>query len=149
MSTTVDPRFSDKLREQLRFLRRSANLYDQGAEDESLRMATSLRVALHDTQSSTSLFKHFGLTSTQMLSSSRGHRNWQDYLSQEINLNSSEPVRMRPLLGTQFVEAPFAHWWSDEPVFVHQSNGYSRRLICLSAANKDGSSRKCVRRLEK
>src|SRR5256885_1737979 len=98
MPATVDPRFADKLREQLRFLSRSASLYDQGAEDEALRMATALRVVLHDTQSSTSLFKHLGLTNMHLLSSSRGHGNWQDYLSQEINLSSSEPVRMRPLL---------------------------------------------------
>ncbi len=143
MSATVDPRFAEKLREQLRFLGRSANLYDQGAEDEALRMATALRVVVHDTQSSqsgTSLFKHLGLTNTRMLSSSRGHGNWQDYLAQEINLNSSEPVRMRPLLGHQFFEVPFARWWTDEPVFIHQTQDYSRRLICLSAANKDGGA---------
>jgi hypothetical protein len=133
-------RFSDKLREQLGFLTRSASLYDLGAEDEALRMATSLRVLLHDTRSSTSLFKHLGLTNTPMLSSSRGHGNWQDYLSPEVKINSSEPIRMLPLLGRQFMELPFARWWSDEPVFVYQSNGYTRRLICLSAANKDGGA---------
>jgi hypothetical protein len=140
MSAPVNPRFADKLREQLRFLGRSASLYDQGAEDEALRMATALRVVLHDTKSGTSLFKHLALTNTQMLSSARGHGNWQDYLSQEINLRSSEPVKMRPLLGRQFAEAPFARWWSDEPVFVHQSKSYSRRLICLSAADTDGGA---------
>lgn len=140
MTATADPRFTDKLCEQFRFLGRSARLYEQGAEDEALRMATALRVVLHDTQSSRSLFQHLGLTNTQMLSSSRGHGNWHDYLAQEINLSSSEPVRMRPLLGCQFAEVPFARWWSDEPVFVHRSKDYSRRLICLSAANKDGGA---------
>lgn len=140
MSAKADPRFADKLREQLRFLGRSANLYDQGGEDEALRMATALRVLLHNTRSSTSLFNHLGLTNTRMLSSARGLGNWHDYLSEEINLNSSEPVRMRPLLGRMFVETPVAEWWGKEPVFVHLSTNYSRRLICLSAANKDGGT---------
>jgi hypothetical protein len=140
MSTAANSRFAGKFREQLGFLDRSANLYDQGAEDEALRLAIALRVLLHDTQKSNSLFKHLGLTNTRMLTSSRGLGNWQDYLSQEINLSSSEPVRMLPLLGNQFLEVPFAHWWSDEPVFIHESKNYSRRLICLSAANKDGGA---------
>jgi hypothetical protein len=128
------------LREQLRFLARLADLFDQGAEDEALRLATSLRVILHDTQSSTSLLKHLGLTKTRMLSPSRGHGNWQDYLAQEINLSSSQPVRMRPLLGNKFVEMSLADWWSNEPVFVHHAQQFSRRIICLSASNKDGGA---------
>src|SRR5687768_10194995 len=94
----VDPRFADKLHQQLQFIRRSAKLYDQGDEDEALRLATALRVVLHDTGSSTSLLKHLGLSNTKMLSSARGHRDWKDYLSQKIDLTSSEPVKMRPLL---------------------------------------------------
>jgi hypothetical protein len=121
-------------------MQRSAILYDQGAEDEALRLATALRILLHDTRMSTSLFKHLGLISTKMLSSARGLGNWQDYLCQEISPNSPEPVRMRPLLGSQFRELPFDDWWSSESVFVHQSVNYTRRLICLSAANKDGGA---------
>ncbi|WP_020476227.1 hypothetical protein [Zavarzinella formosa] len=140
MSAIVDSRFSDKFHEQVRFLSRSSAMFDQGAEDEALRIATSLRVLLHDTKSSTSLFTYLGLTSTQMLTSSRGHGNWQDYLSHVLNPNSSEPLKMRPLLGDKFLEVTFARWWSDEPVFIHQSKDYSRRIICLSAANKDGGA---------
>src|SRR4051794_34571370 len=131
---SIDPRFARKLHEQVQFVRRSASLYDQGAEDEALRLATALRVVLHDTKSSTSLLTHLGLNDTKMLSSSRGHGNWQDYLSQELNLSSPEPVKMHPLLGDQFREMPFDDWWRNEPVFVHKSVNYSRRLICLSAA---------------
>ncbi len=140
MSKTNDPRFAEKFREQLRFIARSADLYDRGAEDEALRLATSLRVVLHDTRASTSLFKHLGLTNSRMCSSARGYGNWQDFLSEEINLNSSEPIRMRPLLGRQFVEIPLARWWSGDPVFVYRSTDYTRRLVCLSAANKDGGA---------
>lgn len=140
MSDAIDPRLEEKFREQLQFLESSAISYDQGAENEALRMATALRVLLHDTKRSKSLFKHLGRCHIQLQSSSHGHGNWQDYLSQEINLNSSEPVRMRPLLGFQFKLVQFAHWWKHEPVFVHKSKKYTREQICLSAANKDGGA---------
>ena len=119
---------------------RSATLFDQGAEDEALRLATGMRVILHDSQASTSLLRHLGLTKTRMLSSWRGHGDWKDYLAQEINLSSSQPVRMRALLGSQFVELTFVNWWNNQSVFVHEGRQYSRRLICLSSANKDGGA---------
>lgn len=140
MAGSTDPRLREKLEEQLRFLARSSELFDQGHEDEAIRLATSLRVIFHDTQNSISLLTHLGLKHEKMLSSSRGHGNWQDYLAHEINLISPHPVRMRPLLGDQFVQLSMDDWWSNEPVFVHATDSFSRRLIILSAANKDGGA---------
>lgn len=45
----------EKLQQQVRFLRRSADLYDDGAEDEALRLATIIRTLVYDTSSSHSL----------------------------------------------------------------------------------------------
>jgi hypothetical protein len=47
-----------------------------------------------------------------MLSSSRGHQNWQDYLAHEINIKSPHPMRMRPLLGNLFAQIPIEDWWN-------------------------------------
>ncbi len=140
MPDAPDVRFREKFEEQLRFLARSSGLFDQGHEDESIRLATSLRVIFHDTRGSTSLMTHLGLKDVKMLSSSRGHGNWKDYLAHEINLSAPDPVRMRPLLGNQFVQLSLEDWWSNETVFVHANESFSRRLIILSAANKDGGA---------
>src|SRR5258708_20179180 len=40
-------RFAKKFEEQLQFIRRSAEAFDQGSEQEALRIATSLRVIFH------------------------------------------------------------------------------------------------------
>jgi hypothetical protein len=52
--------FHAHLKTHLGFLARSCIAYDQGHLEEALRMAVSLRVMFHDTQSSTSLLRHLG-----------------------------------------------------------------------------------------
>jgi hypothetical protein len=75
-----------------------------------------------------------------MLSSARGHGNWQDFLAHQIDLTSPQPVRMLPLLSNKFLEVSIEDWWSNESVFVHNAQKYSRRMIVLSASNKDGGA---------
>jgi hypothetical protein len=76
-------RYGQKLGSHIGFLQRSSATFDSGQEDEALRLATSMRVIFHDTQHSTSLLSLLQLKDTQMLSSSRGHGDWQDYLAHE------------------------------------------------------------------
>jgi hypothetical protein len=97
-------RLTKKLNEQLRFIQRSCEAFDQGAEDEAIRIATSLRIIFHNTKMSVSLVTHLGLGGKKILSSSPGHGNWQDYLVHQRNLSSPEPIRMLPLLGDKFKE---------------------------------------------
>jgi len=60
MTSTDTARLPKKLEEQVQFIRRSCNAYDQGAEEEALRIATSLRVIFHQTGASTSLITNLG-----------------------------------------------------------------------------------------
>lgn len=140
MSTSQRSRLTEKLKEQIRFIERSCKAFDQGAEDEAIRLATSLRIMFHDTGMSVSLVKHLGLGDQKMLSSSRGFGDYKDYLSHQLDLSSSQPVKMLPLLGNQFIELSIEDWWSHESVFTHNTQKYSRRTIILSAANKDGGA---------
>jgi hypothetical protein len=133
-------RFEEALGTQIGFLETSAQLYDSGREEESLRLATTMRVIFHQTGSSTSLLTHMGLAGTKMLSSARGHGDWKDYLSQKIDLNSPRPITMTPMLGTSFTELPLAEWWDKEPIFVDKGTAYTRKKIILSLANKDGGA---------
>jgi hypothetical protein len=54
----------EKLRQQLGFLERSADLFDGGAEDEAIRLAQIIRVLLHDTSASHSLLGQLGVKET-------------------------------------------------------------------------------------
>lgn len=140
ISASDNLRLIDKLKEQLQFIERSCAAYDQGAENEALRIATSLRVIFHNTAMSVSLVAHLGFENKNMLSSSRGHGDWQDFLSHQLDLSSAQPIKMLPLLGQQFHELSIEDWWKNETVFVHNGNSHSRRKIVLSAANKDGGA---------
>jgi hypothetical protein len=133
-------RYEQKLGSHIGFLRTSSANFDSGQEDEALRLATSMRVIFHDTNKSTSLLSHLQLKGTKMLSSSRGHGDWKDYLAHEINLASSRPIVMKPLLGDKFAEVPLVDWWEKESIFVHKGTPYTRKRIILSLANKDGGT---------
>jgi hypothetical protein len=133
-------RLTKKLLEQLQFIQRSCEAFDKGYEDEAIRIATSLRIIFHNTSASTSLIAHLGFGGKKMLSSSQGHGDWKDYLALQINLSSPEPVRTLPLLGDKFRELSIEDWWRHEPVFIYNTQEYSRRRIVLSAANKDGGA---------
>jgi len=136
----TDPRFLEKLEEQLGFIRQSCATFDAGFEAEALRIATALRVVFHQTLNSTSLVTHLGFNSKAMLSSSRGHNDWRDYLAFVENLNSATPIVMKPLLGINFHSLAIPDWWEGETIFVHKAKPYSRKKIVLSMANKDGGA---------
>lgn len=51
-------RFKKALAQQLRYIRNSCRLYDEGDHEEAIRAATAMRVMFHDTRHSTSLLTH-------------------------------------------------------------------------------------------
>jgi hypothetical protein len=64
----VSQDFSKQLVRQLGFLQRSCADYDEGHTDESVRIATIIRVLIHDTRNSTSLLKHLSALSINLSS---------------------------------------------------------------------------------
>lgn len=139
-SSPPNERFVQKLQEQLRFMQRSCEAFDSGAEEEALRIGTALRVIFHNLKRSVSLTTHLGLNDAKMLSSSRGHGDYHDYLSFRFDLSSSQPMRAVPILGTKFREIPLSTWWQTEPVFVHAGTRYTRSALVRSAVDKDGGA---------
>jgi hypothetical protein len=53
-------RAARKLAEHLGFIERSCRAFDEGHTEEAFRIATSVRVMLHDTTQSTSILEHLG-----------------------------------------------------------------------------------------
>ena len=133
-------RIRAKLDQQLSFMRHSCDYFDDGDDDEALRIATCLRILFHDTRVSTSICKHLNLRTCEALTSSRGFRNWQDYLSQQFNPTMNQPIWTVPMLGDFFRRIWLEEWWAEEPVFVYDNKRYSRKLIMLAAANRDGGA---------
>ena len=130
-----------KLHEQLEFLQSSCLLYDAGREAEACRLATSLRVLFHQTQSSVSLMHHLKMDdSLTVLSSAAGDSNLNAYVNLILSLSSPIPVRYVPRLGNQFVPVPLHVWLDGQAVFQFEGKNFSRRAIFLAAANQDGGA---------
>ena len=63
----LDVDFMKQLDKQVRYIETSAKAYDAGDTDEAIRIATSLRVILHQTKSSTALLSHLKATFTRIM----------------------------------------------------------------------------------
>ena len=133
-------RFSTKLVEQIGFIQRSCSAYDEGLEEEAIRIATSLRIIFHDTSKSTSLITHLGIGAVPMLSSAKGRGNLNDYIAWILSWESIPQVTDTPQFGDKFQPVNIKRWWDGEVVLVHDNRDYTRRKIILATANTDGGA---------
>ena len=133
---------------QVKFLETSASIYDAGDVDEAIRMAVTMRVLYHDTNSSTSLLTHLGVKrSVQLLSTANlmpsGGKAMPALTTVNILL---EPPRFdfKPKLSAaeRAIVVPVATWWSKEVIYGEPDTGIDifRRDLVLWAANKDGGA---------
>lgn len=133
-----------QLQRQLGFLQRSCEAFDAGQSDEGLRIAVSLRVLFHDTQSSTSLLTHLGIKNTARVLTTfepgyeKNEKTGMIKIAIPFWINSSG-VRTPPLADT--TRRDFIHaitWW--EEIVMALSDKFSRKDIILAAANQDGGA---------
>lgn len=140
------------LDQHLGFLSRSGQAYDEGAEDEAIRLAVSLRVLLHDTDKSHSLLGQLGI------------KDKVDFVDTTmpppppgvIQLHSgivmmggtlggpSANTRYVPFLGNLPPDrlgrtAPFEAWWKEPVVEDREGRPVTRRAMVLAVANKEGA----------
>jgi len=133
----------EHLKKQLRFLSRSCDSYDKGHKDEAIRIATVIRVLVHDTKNSTSLLKHLQAKSIKLLSTvlepspSAFHYVGMGMIrasglesSYEPILDNGPPVNKYLLVND---------WW-EQVVYILNGHRINRREIILTAANKDGGA---------
>lgn len=128
---------------QLNFLWRSCAAYDGGHLDEAIRIATVIRVLIHDTKRSTSLLKHLNALgiglSTTVSTMDRPDTVFLFGMGQgtftangstwEANTNSTAIVRQLPL----------SEWWN-QVVFIAGKIQATRKSLVLTAADKDGGA---------
>lgn len=135
--------FHAHLARQLSFLRRSCESYDAGATDEAIRIATIIRVLIHNTKASTSLLKHLNATTINLLSTTNGATpDTVMYFGLGTMELGNGSCRYFPSLdfGPIKKTIPVSQWW-DQIVFVlDPQTRLSRRKIVLSAANQDGGA---------
>lgn len=141
MTGAID--FVEHLRKQLRFLERSCASYDAGYMDEAVRVATVIRVLIHNTKASTSLLTHLNATTINLLSTTpEPSLQTTFFVGLGMMRIGGAGSKYFPQLGdgppvSQFI--PVSNWW-DQVVMVLNGHRISRRQIVLTAANKDGGA---------
>ena len=134
--------FQTHLQKQLRFLAHSCDSFDAGFRDEAVRVATTIRVLVHQTKASTSLLKHLNATTINLLSTTDdAPPDTLHKMSMGTISIGSDGVKYFPTLGEggYVAHVPVSKWW-DQVVIVTDRGRLSRRKIVLAAANQDGGA---------
>jgi hypothetical protein len=133
-----------QMSDQIGFLEKSAELFDDGDYTEAKRLAASLRVLLHESKNSKSLLGQLGLLGLDFIDTA-GDLNPRNMLTEYplLLMQLGGGGDFAPTLG--HIPIPptplkFPVWW-DKPVFRdNQRKTFSRKHIVLSVANQDGGA---------
>ncbi len=135
--------FSRKLTQQIGFIERSCKAFDSGHMDEALRIATAVRVLVHNTPKSTSLLNHLGALNINLSTTVRDENR-----SKAVFLTSMGRLRMDNT-GTTWNACtdpdaivgvlPLPVWW-EQVVYVSGHIWATRRNLILGAATRDGGA---------
>jgi hypothetical protein len=132
------------IKEQIGFLERSCVSFDDGYTDEAKRMAVTVRVLLHDTANSHSLFQQLGYKNYMLINTCPALKDpppgriFQAGLA--IPSLKGYIPRCEIPAKTEFpVWLGFRFWWNNA-VIKTVDRTYSRRELVLLLANKEGGA---------
>jgi hypothetical protein len=135
--------FKAHLTRQLTFLWRSCEAYDKGHTDEAIRIATAIRVLIHDTPKSTSLLNHLGALGISLSSTVSGLDTSRSvFLSGMGRMTmTSTKTTWAPAVDCRAIDKqlPLAEWWN-QVVYILGKIRATRKSLVLAAANKDGGA---------
>jgi hypothetical protein len=133
----------DQLRRQLGFVHRSSQLYDDGYDDESIRIGVAVRVILHDTRIGASILKQMSVRdSVRLVSTVKPRELTPDASFDGISVLGGGKRRLvNPELGrhSHHELLRVEDWWS-QVVIARDGVLITRKSAVLMAANKDGGA---------
>jgi hypothetical protein len=141
------------LAEQVDFFRASAERFDAGRQHEAKRLGLTIRVLLHDAGGSKSLLEQLGLKSELSFLDTRrrrelpaGHQvaeqlGWPSGMV-VLSMGFGGVTTFKPALDgdqeSRPAEVAFEVWWEHPLLVSKDGTMWSRRLLILGAANKEG-----------
>jgi len=138
----IDPR--RKLLEQLQHLANSCASYDSGQKSEAIRIATVVRVLVHDTKSSTSLLSHLNSKGILLLSTVTGKPDPAMKHFHGMGMARVDPDGRRELIPSFSLplrsSIPADSWWNEIVFVLETGEVLTRKSIVLAAANQDGGA---------
>jgi len=141
----------EKLAQQLGFLKLSLQAYKDGTDDEALRLATTLRVLMHDTKSSHALLKqidpnYLNLTILDRPEFGSGKKVLMLF-GIGVSRSGDGTGKARPdmtLNDPMLQPTPLGKWWNRLVLVFTDPNGqhveFTRRDLVLTLVNKEGGA---------
>jgi hypothetical protein len=158
-TTQTEQELKKHLKEQIDFLQRSANAFDDGHTSEAKRIATTLRVLLHDTSRSKSLLTLLGKKRMKFYNTAveydsglapnmkliqiivRGHGDKNKGEGEFFDdAHYRAPLDNFPPNIDTNKKTDFLQWWNQNVIIDLKKNKFSRRDLVLYVSNKDGGA---------
>jgi len=144
-------KFKEQLKKQVKFLKSSCAAFDQGEWEESIRIATSIRVLLHDTNKSTSILKYLGAKNIHLFSSCG---NLTESANEPntiricgfamgvitVGAQSSYGPDLSDFKLNSSILLPLDKWLEQIVWPLSPECQFTRKFLILTAANKDGGA---------
>lgn len=137
------------LEEQTRFLLRSCAAYDKGDPAEAKRIATIIRVLVHDTRNSHSLLSQLDIKDSLFFYDTARPRQIGAITPHSglaaIVKTDEETLDFQPQFnGTGLFHWPcmvlFSKWWQSAVLFDARDRVFTRRDLVLACTNQDGGA---------
>lgn len=129
-----------ELQEQISLIESSVIGFFEGRREEAKRIATSLRLLLHDTNSSRSLLKLLSVKDKLWFFDVAHPYDGRNILSEDLLLNWTSPIIEATSLTPR---KKFDDWWENQVVITTNGSNlktFSRKQIVLFLANQDGGA---------
>jgi len=144
----TEDELNSHLKEQIEFLKRSSQAYDEGFESEGKRLAAVIRVLLHDTQNSTSLLtllkkKDILLYDTSLEYNPRNLASTMGLIMMRVGPNGAKyvpPLDDGPPIRYSKAKIAFEEWWNKIVFADTKGNKLTRSDLVLAVSNKDGGA---------
>ncbi|PWS56399.1 hypothetical protein CWB77_06925 [Pseudoalteromonas sp. S1610] len=132
-------------KKQYEFIENSSALFDLGKTNEAVRIATCLRVLIHDTKNSTSLFtlmekKEVSKIRSTASSSIDGVKSFGFSLTGIMTTGNKNRVTPNMHRIAYDNEVNIDKWWNEIVFAMPEVGAFSRKDFVLIAANKDGGA---------
>jgi hypothetical protein len=135
------------LKEQIAFLKASAQSYDKGFIGEAKRLAATIRVLVHDTVASSSLLRQLDLKHISFYDTALDYdpkkyfHSFHGLTIMETSSSGGQFVARSALpRGEPLKLAPFDQWWAKVVVVDSHRNQFTRRQLVLTLANREGGT---------
>ena len=136
----------ERLDEQIQFMKLSAQSYDKGFEGEARRLATCIRVLVHDTKISKSLLGQLD-AKNRLYWDSRGSVDigWAPESDSCFVVVQIAEAGMRYVPALErgpfpMLQSDFEKWWNGIVLTDGQGHQFTRKEMVLTLANQDGGA---------